>query len=319
MTKNLQQIQSANLKENSFKSIFLSLNHMRPKFTVSVCNTEIHLDAHTQIMGIINITPDSFSNDGCMRSARNFHDLAYRYALKQIRDGAHLLDIGGESTRPGANRIETKEEIRRIIPTLQRLVTHARIPISVDTNKAVVAKSALDAGAQIINNIKGVKPNISLLKMIARYNAGIILMHMGTGTPRTMQKKINYTNIIENILQSLAESIEKCLEIGIKSDKIIIDPGIGFGKTVEHNLVILNHLTAFQKLKKPILIGTSRKSFIGYTLQKDIHHRLMGTAATVAISIQKGAHIVRVHDVKEIADVVRMTDSIVNEKVTAYV
>jgi dihydropteroate synthase len=171
----------------------------------------------------------------------------------------------------------------------------------------------------LINNIKGTKPNTALLKMPARYNAGIVLMHMGAGTPRIMQKKIRYKNIISDIINSLKESIEKCLEIGIKSDKIIIDPGFGFGKTVEHNLILLNRLSEFQKIRKPLLIGTSRKSFIGHTLKKDVHERLMGTAATVAIGIQNGAHIVRVHDVKAITDVVRMTDSIHNEKAADHV
>lgn len=286
---------------------------MRTKFTLTSRGHQIQLGTHTRIMGIVNVTPDSFSRDGCMRDKKNFQEYACRYALKQIRDGADIIDIGGESTRPGAPRVETKEEIRRIIPVIQKLSQRSKTPISVDTNKVTVAKAALDAGAHMINDIKGVKPNISLLKMTARYNAAIILMHIGKGTPRTMQKQITYRDIIQDILLSLGESIEKCLEIGIKSDRIIIDPGIGFGKTVEHNLIIMNRLKSFQKLKKPILLGTSRKSFIGHTLDRDVNQRLMGTAATIALGIHNGAHILRVHDVKAMKDVARMTDAIIKE------
>jgi dihydropteroate synthase len=289
---------------------------MRTQFTINACGHQIHLGTHTKIMGIINITPDSFSQDGCMRSSAHFHDRAYRQALKQIRDGADILDIGGESTRPGAPRVEAEEEIRRIIPVIKRLIKKTAFPISVDTNKSIVAKAALDAGANIINNIRGVRPNTGLLKMVARYDAAIVLMHIGHGTPRTMQKRINHEqDIIQDIFHALKESIEKCLEIGIKSDKIIIDPGIGFGKTLEHNLIIMNRLKKFQALKMPVLIGTSRKSFIGLTLNKDIHERLTGTAATVSIGIHNGAHIVRVHDVKVMSEIARMSDAILNEKV----
>ena len=291
---------------------------MRKKFTVKARDHAITLGVSTKIMGIVNMTPDSFSRDGCLRTPapRKAQDFAYRYALRQIRDGADILDIGGESTRPGSSRVEAKEETERILPLLKRLRRHTDIPLSVDTNKTSVAKAALDEGAHIINNIKGVRPNASLLKVVARYNAAIVLMHIGKGTPRTMQKQVRYSDVINEILDSLRESIEKSLDIGIKSDKIIIDPGIGFGKTVEHNLMILNRLNRFHRLKAPILIGASRKTFIGKTLNRDADQRVMGTAAAVALSIQNGAHIVRVHDVKAMKDVARMTDSLINEKVT---
>lgn len=283
---------------------------MRKKFTIQARNHTLDLGTHTQIMGIINVTPDSFSQDGCMKNAKNFTDKAYRQALKQIKDGADIVDIGGESTRPGSARVAAAEEMRRIIPVISRLAKNTNTVISVDTNKVYVAKASLDAGAHIINNIKGVRPNASLLKMVARYQAAIVLMHIGTGTPRTMQQNIAYDNIINDICQSLRESIEKCLEIGIKSDRIIIDPGIGFGKTVEHNLIIMNKLKLFQQLRQPILIGTSRKSFIGNILDRDVSDRLMGTAATISVGIQHGAHIIRVHDIKAMRDVAKMTDAI---------
>jgi len=288
---------------------------MRQRFTCTVRNRQISLGTQTRIMGIINVTPDSFSRDGCLAAGRcDFIDRALRLARRHLKDGADILDIGGESTRPGAVRVTTAEECRRIIPVIRRLARDPDTIISADTNKTAAAKSALDAGAHIINNIKGTQLNTSLLKMIARYQAGIILMHMNQATPRTMQRDIHYTDIMTNIADSLRESIEKCLDNGIKSDKIMIDPGIGFGKTVEHNLIILNRLKTLSRLRMPILLGTSRKSFIGYTLNRDVRQRLWGTAATVALGIQNGVHIIRVHDVKAMTDTARMADAICNEK-----
>jgi len=268
-------------------------------------------------MGIVNMTPDSFSHDGRLQTKKNTDDSAYRYALRLIRDGADILDIGGESTRPGAARVAAEEEQRRIIPLIRKLAQNALIPVSADTNKTSVAKAALDAGASIINTIKGANPSRSLLRMIARYDAGIVLMHIAGGTPRTMQQRYAYKNdIINDIISSLKDSIEKCLENGIKSDKIILDPGIGFGKNVEHNLRIINQLHRFQTLKHPVLIGTSRKSFIGCVLKReDPAQRIFGTAATVAASILNGAHIIRVHDVKQMRDIAIMTDAVIREKV----
>ncbi len=283
----------------------------RQKFTVHPRNFRLTLGEETRIMGIINVTPDSFSQDGCITNRRDYTKNAVMLARRFIRQGADILDIGGESTRPGSRRISVKEEIRRIIPAVDILSKNIKIPISVDTYKPTVAKYALDAGASMINTIKGVKPEKSLLKMIKHYDAAIVLMHIH-GTPRTMQRKIVYKNLVREIYDELKNSIEICLEIGIKSDKIIIDPGIGFGKACEHNLEILNRLEEFKALQYPILIGTSRKSFIGKVLGKDFRHRLFGTAATVCSGILKGAHMIRVHDVKDIKDTVKMTDAIIN-------
>ena len=259
-------------------------------------------------MGILNLSPDSFSGDGLSSQ------YALPFAKKLIRDGADIIDIGGESTRPGARQISIKEELNRIIPIIKSLVNFSKIPISVDTYKSAVAEYALDAGASIINNIKGVKSEKHLLKMVRNYQAAIVLMHI-QGAPTTMQRKIQYKNIISDIIRELKKAIENCLEIGIKSDKIIIDPGIGFGKSAEDNLKIIHGLDQFQALKYPVLIGPSRKSFIGKILNKDVGQRLTGTMAALAVSIYKGAHIIRVHDVKDACDIARLTDAIINEKV----
>lgn len=292
-------------------------NHLRKTYSWRARAHTLHLGSRTLLMGIVNMTPDSFSHDGRLQAKKNTCDSACRYAMKLIRDGADLLDIGGESTRPGAARVTAEEEQRRIIPLIRKLVQTTSIPVSADTNKTSVAKAALDAGASIINTIKGANPSQSLLRMIARYEAGIVLMHIAGGTPRTMQKRYAYKNdIITDIISSLKDSIEKCLENGIKSDRIILDPGIGFGKHAEHNLRIINQLHRFQTLKRPVLIGTSRKSFIGCVLkQEDPAQRIFGTAATVAASILNGAHVVRVHDVKQMKDVILMTDAVIREKV----
>lgn len=297
--------------------------NIRNKFNLELNNLKIELGTITKIMGIVNATPDSFSNDGLLkkRSRNTFSRKDYsicahnavKHARKLIEDGADIIDIGGESTRPGADKVSAEEEIKRVIPAIEVLNQLHKIPISIDTYKAIVAKHALDAGASIVNNIMGTSLNKSLLKMIRNYNACIVLMHI-QGTPKTMQKNIKYNNLITNIIDELNKSIEICLEFGIKSDKIIIDPGIGFGKTVEDNLSIIKNLNKFKRLKKPILIGTSRKSFIGKLLNLDTNERLIGTQAANSASIFNGAHIIRVHDVKEARQTAIITDAIINQK-----
>jgi len=283
--------------------------HVRLKYIISLPQTKLILGDTTRIMGIVNVTPDSFSKDGCLKRNNN----PVSQALKMIKQGADIIDIGGESSRPGAHKISIKDEITRVIPTITKLAKKTIIPISIDSYKPDVAKYALDAGASIVNNIMGSKPNKPLLRMVKAYNAGIILMHI-RGNPQNMQKNIQYSDIINEICESLRKSVEICLEIGIKSDKIIIDPGIGFGKTVEHNLKILNCLNKFRTLRKPLLIGTSRKSFIGKVLKKQVEDRLIGTLATVTTSILRGTHIVRVHDVLAAKQTAIMADAIISEK-----
>jgi len=286
---------------------------MRKKYRITCGPHTLELGHQTRIMGIINITPDSFSHDGCYKSNKNFSSKAVILAKGKIREGADIIDVGGESTRPGAKKIPVKEEIERVIPTIRILAKSNKVPLSVDTYKSSVAQHALDAGAAMINNIKGIRAEKSLLKMVRNYKASIVLMHL-RGTPRTMQRKISYSKLIDEIILSLRKSIENCLEIGIKSDKIIIDPGIGFGKTPEDNLEIINRLKKFSVLNKPLLLGTSRKSFIGKILDKEVHSRLIGTVATVCASILNGANIIRVHDVKEVKEAVTVTDAILNMK-----
>ena len=269
-------------------------------------DTVLTLGHATRIMGIVNGSPDSFSGDGKINTAA-----CLRYARKLIAEGADILDIGGESTRPGALSVPLKEEIRRVIPVIDVLARKIKTPISVDTSKLEVARRALDAGASIVNNIRGTQIEKSFLKMVRDYKAAIVLMHM-RGTPATMQSKARYKEVVSEVIEELQISVEKCLAIGIKKDRIIVDPGIGFAKTTDQSLCLIDHLNRLNVLHCPILLGTSRKSFIGQILQKDAGQRLMGTAATVTAGVMRGAHIVRVHDVKAIKETLKITDAILN-------
>lgn len=286
-------------------------NLPRRLYKLKARSFNLELGRRTQIMGIVNVTPDSFSLDGQYKTGQDYKK-AVRYALKLVRQGADILDIGGESTRPGASRVSSQVELNRVIPVIEALAAKVKVPISVDTYKPVVAKEALRAGASLVNIIMGNSPDEKLLKISADFDAAVILMHI-QGTPRTMQKNIHYSDLMREIKESLKKSTEKCLENGIKSDKIVIDPGIGFGKTVQHNLLIINRLSSLNTMNFPILIGTSRKSFIGKILNKEVHQRLAGTIASVAAAILNGVHIVRVHDVAAGKDAALITDAILNE------
>ncbi len=287
----------------------------RREFVVCCGNYKLRLGERTVVMGIVNCTPDSFSKDGCLSplydNQDDFVHRAERRALRFIKEGADIIDIGGESTRPGADRIHAREEVERVIPVIKSLVKKIDVPISIDTYKPLVARKALDAGACIVNNIMGTRLDGRLLSMVRDYKAAIILMHI-RGTPRTMQKNIFYNNLIKDIISELKDSIAMCLDIGIDPSRIIIDPGIGFGKTVEDNLKIINKLEEFGKLKYPILIGTSRKSFIGKILDKEVDKRLAGTIASVCAAVVRGAHIVRVHDVRPVKEAITIMDAILN-------
>lgn len=280
----------------------------RPIFDLYACDTHLTLGHVTRIMGIVNCTPDSFSGDGKLAEGK---EAILHFARKLIRDGADIIDIGGESTRPGALSVPLKEEIRRVIPVIDALARKIKIPISVDTSKLKVARCALDAGASIVNNIRGTQISTGFLKMVRDYKAAIVIMHM-RGTPATMQAHARYKNVVSEVIEELQISVEKCLEIGIKKDRIIVDPGIGFAKTVDQNLCLINHLNRLNICRCPILLGTSRKSFIGEILGKCVGDRLLGTAATVTAGVMRGAHIVRVHDVEAIKETLRMTDAILN-------
>ncbi len=257
------------------------------------------------------MTPDSFSGDGCFVGSQSAPARALRLAQRFVREGADIIDVGGESSRPGAKEICAQEEIRRVIPVIRALKRKVKIPISIDTHKLLVAQHALDEGASIVNNIMGTTMKKDFLKMVRQYNAALVLMHM-RGTPRTMQRNIHYKNIISEIIASLQKSLENCLEIGIKSDKIIVDPGIGFAKTAEDNLRIIHDLRKFTVLRRPLLIGVSRKSFIGKLLQKDVSERLYGSLAGACASILNGAHIIRAHDIGPTREVAIVADAALN-------
>lgn len=265
-------------------------------------NMEFHWGKRTHIMGIINVTPDSFSGDGLGGNV----EAALAQARRFVQDGADILDVGGESTRPGSSPVSVEEEMRRVIPVVEVLAVELDVPISVDTYKTEVAREALEAGADMINDVWGLKHDPRLAALAAEKGVPIVLMHNQVST--------EYKDLVPDVIESLRQSIEVALNAGVPPENIIIDPGIGFGKTRDHNLQIMNQLCRFRSLRRPILLGTSRKSTIGYVLDLPPDERVEGTAATVAIAIANGADIVRVHDVLQMTRVARMSDAIVRWK-----
>ncbi|MEW6731228.1 MAG: dihydropteroate synthase [Acidobacteriota bacterium] len=278
---------------------------IRKEYLLSLPNRTLLLGRRTLVMGILNVTPDSFSDAGKYLQT----DLAIARALAIESEGADILDIGGESTRPGADPISAEDEIARVLPVIEALHGQLHIPISIDTCKSSVAAAALAAGAEIINDISGFSFDREIAKVAARSGAACCLMHM-RGTPKVMQQLPPSPNIWADIIDVLSAAVIHAEQAGVAREQIILDPGIGFGKTVQDNLAILAKLSRLHKLDLPVLIGTSRKSFIGKLLENAVKDRLMGTAATVAVSILNGAHIVRVHDVAPMVEVVRVTDAI---------
>ena len=284
-------------------------------FTLEFDRYKLELGPNTCIMGILNATPDSFSDGGRF----NTFDAAVQQGFKLVKDGAHILDIGGESSRPFAAPVSEKEELDRVIPVIEALSKQISIPISIDTVKSNVAKKALDAGASIINDISAFEKDPAMADLAAERQVPVILMHM-KGTPETMQVNPDYEDLMMEITSYLASRAEYAIQKGIRKDRIILDPGIGFGKTVEHNLVLINHLEKITSLGFPVLVGPSRKSFIQKILSAkgkipvgpDHIRTEYGTLAAVAASIMKGAHIVRVHDVEKLISFTRILDSIRN-------
>lgn len=262
-------------------------------------------------MGILNVTPDSFSDAGLYFDK----SLAVEKAYQMLEDGADIIDIGGESTRPGSEPVPLEEELRRTIPVIKTLSTEIKAPISIDTYKAEVARRALDSGASIVNDISGLRFDPEMPEVVAEYKVPVVIMHI-KGTPKNMQQNPTYEALIPEIMDYLRVSIRLAMKSGVEEDKIIIDPGIGFGKTFDHNLEIIKNLHEFTLLEKPLLIGPSRKAFIGKILgDLPTSERLEGTAAAVAISIFNGANIIRVHDVKEMVRVAKVADAIKKEMV----
>lgn len=260
----------------------------------------------TYIMGILNVTPDSFSDGGLYFDEKSAIERAY----KLIEEGADILDIGGESTRPGSDPVPVEEELRRTIPVIKKIAKSLPIPISIDTYKAEVARQALEAGASMVNDISGLRFDPEMPKVIAEYNVPVIIMHI-KGRPKDMQNNPTYEALIPEIMDYFRVSIRLAHKFGIPDDRIIIDPGIGFGKTFDHNLQILKNLKEFKKMGKPVAIGASRKAFIGKILDEpDPSKRLEGSLAVAAISIFNGANILRVHDVKETKKVAKVADAI---------
>lgn len=265
----------------------------------------LELMDRTLVMGILNVTPDSFSDGGKYIEK----DRAIEHGLAMVRNGADIIDIGGESTRPYSKRISTDEEMDRVIPVIEGLSRQINIPISIDTCKSAVAQEAVMAGASIINDISALRFDPRMGQVAASLQVPVILMHM-QGTPETMQDNPHYDNLLTDIKSFFIKTIEYAKSLGIKEENIIIDPGIGFGKTMSHNLTIIRNLSCFQSLNRPILLGTSNKAFIGRVVGNN--NREMGTMATIACGIMSGASIVRVHNVKMAVPVVKMADAIKN-------
>src|ERR1700730_12854938 len=284
----------------------------RRKFHLRLPTRTLILGERTLVMGVLNVTPDSFSDGGEFLEPQR----AVEHALEMERAGADLLDIGGESTRPGASGTAAETELARILPVLERLRGALKIPISVDTRKSQVAEAAIRAGAQIINDISGLRNDPRIAEVAHRGGVPLILMHM-RGEPQTMQKKPFARDVMKDVTQGLRASISMARKAGIAKSQIIIDPGIGFGKSFEQNYELLRRLPELAKLGYPLLVGTSRKGFLGATLARDgksapPEERLWASAATVTASILGGTHIVRVHDVAEMAHVARVADCLLD-------
>ena len=286
----------------------------RKKFNLRLCSGKLVLGERTLVMGVLNVTPDSFSDGGKFCA----EEQAMQHAVQMERAGADLIDVGAESTRPGSEEISIKAELRRVLPVLRGLRRLLKIPISIDTQKSEVAESALDAGAEIINDISGLKNDPRIAEVAARRRVPLILMHM-RGEPRTMQKGPFARDVMKDVIQGLRKSVILARKAGVPKSQIILDPGIGFGKSFAQNYELLQKLPQLAKLGYPLLVGTSRKGFLGTTLAREgkpapPEERIWGTAATVTASILNGAHIVRVHDVAEMVQVARVADCFLDPK-----
>jgi dihydropteroate synthase len=285
-------------------------NYQNNDFVLSLGRHKLDLKSRARIMGIMNLTPDSFSGDGLLRvsSVKCQVSSIVDFAEKMVRDGADIIDIGGESSRPGAKPVPVKEELKRVIPAIKALSKKIKVPLSIDTYKTQVARVALDNGATLVNDITGLR-DAKMARLIARYKAAVVIMHM-RGVPRTMQNNPRYVSLIEEMTGFFQARLQRAEDAGIAAEKIILDPGIGFGKSVQDNLEILKHLSAFRVLGKPILVGPSRKSFIGKILNAEPAERLFGTISACILALNNGARILRVHDVRALREALKVYEAI---------
>lgn len=272
--------------------------------------TTIELDLNQPcIMGILNLTPDSFSDGGLFFNKEK----ALSHVQQMINDGAHIIDVGGESTRPGAKEVSVDEECKRVIPLIKAIREISDIPISIDTNKTEVMEAAIEAGASMINDVNALRAE-GAVELAAKLNVPVCVMHM-QGQPRTMQQTPTYENVVEEVKEFLKQRIDVCVTAGIKRDNIIIDPGFGFGKTLEHNLSLFKHLDEFIKLEVPLLVGVSRKSMVGAVLDNaPADERLHGSVALATLAAWMNANILRVHDVKATSDALKLCMAVKNTK-----
>ncbi len=293
------------LKEIGEKLSSLIRGKEQPVKEIKTNRGLLSLRERTLIMGILNLTPDSFSDGGLYLE----REAAVERALEMEEEGADILDLGAESSRPGSNPLTLEEELERLLPVLEGVVEATSLPISVDTYKSQVAREALECGASMINDISGLHFDPRLAEVVAEYDVPVVIMHI-RGRPQNMQDNPRYQHLFSEIIGYLEEGASRAQRAGLDRSQIIIDPGIGFGKTLDHNLRIIRGLESFKSLGYPLLLGTSRKSFIGQVLELPVDERLEGTAASLVMGIDRGAEIVRVHDVKEMARVVKMTDAL---------
>ncbi|MBI3321228.1 MAG: dihydropteroate synthase [Candidatus Omnitrophica bacterium] len=275
--------------------------------TIPCAGRQVRYAGRPLVMGVLNVTPDSFSDGGAYEDSPR----AIRRALEMVEEGADAIDVGGESTRPGAREVSLDEELRRVLPVIERLAEAIRVPISIDTSKAEVARRALEAGADIVNDVTALRGDPRMLEVVAQHNAAVILMHM-RGVPRTMQRRPRYHHVVEEVATFLTDAAERTERAGVAHSSILIDPGLGFGKTVAHNLTLMKALPEFVGLGFPVVIGPSRKSFLGETLQADLADRVWGTLGCVAYAHRCGVHVVRVHDVRPAVHLLRMLEAIEN-------
>jgi len=303
LTSKLEQYPALQSLGHSLKETLKNIS--KTHYTIRCRKRTFKLGKQTLLMGVLNVTPDSFSDGGLFLD----REKAIAQGLKMVEEGADLIDIGGESTKPGSKPLGLEEELRRVIPVIEALAKEVDVPISIDTYKSAVAKKAIEAGAQMINDISGLHFDPDLAHVASKEDVPLILMHI-RGTPETMQKDVHYESLFSEILQYLRESIQRAESAGLDPGQIVIDPGIGFGKTLEDNLLIIKNLQELRILGKPILLGTSRKSFIGKILNTDVTERLEGTLSSIAIGVLNGAHIIRCHDVLEAKKAISVADAI---------